>query len=276
MRQTKALSVLTLVFLTVGAVFTLFPLLMAVLNSLKTEREMLNDILSFPGVPQWENYVRAFVKTDFLRALFNTAVTAVVGLTGIVVFSSMAGYKLSRVRSRLSSFLFGLFVLSMLVPFHSIMITLTRTAHDLHLQGTPLGLGLIYIGLGVSMAVFLYHGFIKSIPRELDEAAAVEGCGEGQLFFFILFPLLGPITTTIIILNLLWIWNDFLLPFLILTDSDGYTILLSINMLFGQYNNNEWSSILAALILAMGPVFLLFLVLQKSILKGIADGAIKG
>lgn len=274
--RTKALSALTLAVLVVGAAFTLFPLFMAVLNSVKTEREMLNDILSFPAAPQWENYVRAFVKTDFLRAFFNTAVAAVIGLTGIVVFASMAGYKLSRVKSRLSSFLFGLFVLSMLVPFHSIMITLTRTAHDLHLQGTPAGLGLIYIGLGVSMAVFLYHGFVKSIPRELDEAAAVEGCGETRLFFAILFPLLGPITATIIILNLLWIWNDFLLPFLILTDSDGYTILLSINMLFGQYNNNEWSSILAALVLAMVPVLLLFLVLQKSILRGIADGAIKG
>lgn len=276
MTRAKVVSSLVLAVLIVAAAFTLFPLFMAVLNSLKTEREMLNDILSFPAVPQWENYVRALVKTDFLRAFFNTTVAAVVGLSGIVVFSSMAGYKLSRVKSRLSSFLFGLFVLSMLVPFHSIMITLTKTAHDLHLQGTPVGLGLIYIGLGVSMAVFLYHGFVKTIPRELDEAAAVEGCGDGRLFFAILFPLLGPITTTIIILNLLWIWNDFLLPFLILTDSDGYTILLSINMLFGQYNNNEWSSILAALILAMGPVLLLFLILQKFILRGIADGAIKG
>jgi raffinose/stachyose/melibiose transport system permease protein len=130
--------------------------------------------------------------------------------------------------------------------------------------------------LGVSTAIFLYSGFVKSIPRELDEAAVIDGCGEFKLFFVIILPLLLPITATIAILNALWMWNDFLLPILMLTNSDHYTLLLSTNMLFGQYGNNDWSAILASLVLSMLPVIILYLLLQKYILTGIADGAIKG
>jgi raffinose/stachyose/melibiose transport system permease protein len=166
--------------------------------------------------------------------------------------------------------------MSMLIPFHSIMISLTKIARMLRVQGSLPGLGFIYIGLGVPMAVFLYHGFVKSVPRDLDEAALMDGCGEFRFFFTVAFPLLRPITATIAILNTLWIWNDFLLPLLMITDSDSYTILLSTNMLFGQYNNNDWSSILATLILAMIPVVILYMTLQKYIIDGIVDGAVKG
>lgn len=126
------------------------------------------------------------------------------------------------------------------------------------------------------MAIFLYHGFVKSIPRDLDEAAVIDGCGEFRLFFAVILPLLLPVTATVAILNALWMWNDFLLPLLMLTDSASYTLLLSTNMLFGQYGNNDWSAILASLVLALLPVVLLYLLLQKYILNGIADGAIKG
>lgn len=237
---------------------------------------MLNNILALPSHLQFSNYVDAFHKIQFLRSLGNTVIVAVIGVSGIILFSAMAGYKLARTPGKLSNFLFGLFVLSMLIPFHSIMITLLRIARGLSVQGSRMGLGLIYIGLGVSMAIFLYHGFVKAIPRELDEAARIDGCGEFRLFFRIIFPLLHPITATVAILNALWIWNDFLLPVLMLTDSDNYTLLLSTNMLFGEYGNNDWSAILAALVLAMLPVILLYLLLQKYILNGIADGALKG
>jgi raffinose/stachyose/melibiose transport system permease protein len=166
--------------------------------------------------------------------------------------------------------------MSMLVPFHSIMITLTQIAKNLGVQGSRLGLGTIYIGLGVSMAIFLYHGFVKSIPRELDEAAVIDGCGELKLFAVVIFPLLLPVTATIAILNALWMWNDFLLPLLMLTDYRTYTLLLSTNMLFGEYGNNDWSAILSSLVLTMLPMILLYFVLQKYILNGIAEGAIKG
>lgn len=155
------------------------------------------------------------------------------------------------------------------------MIPLTRMAKALHVSGSTYGLAVIYIGLGVNMAIFLYHGFVKSIPRELEEAARIDGCGEFQTFFRIIFPLLLPITVTIAILDFLWIWNDFLLPLLMLTDSTKYTLILSTNTLFGEYNK-EWSLILAALVLTALPVIVIYGFFQKFIMQGIAEGAIKG
>lgn len=269
-------SVVIFLILMIGTVFTLFPIYIGLLNSLKTEGDMLNNILSIPSHFELGNYKDAYEKTNFLRSLWNTVKVAVVGIIGIILFASMAGFQMSRTPGKISGFLFGLFVMSMLIPFHSIMITLTKIAGDLNVQGSTVGLGLIYIGLGVPFAIFLYHGFVKSIPRDMDEAAVIDGCGDFKLFFVVIFPLLLPVTATIAILNLLWMWNDFLLPLLMLTDSDQYTLLLSTNMLFGQYGNNDWSAILASLVLAMLPVILLYLILQKYILNGIAEGAIKG
>ncbi len=261
-------------FLLVAAIITLFPIYMALLNSVKTQGDMLSNILALPASLEWGNYADAFRKTNYVRSLWNTIVVAGTGLAGIVLFASMAGYKLSRTPGKLSAFLFGLFVMSTLIPFHSIMITLVRISSGLKLQGSAVGLGLLYIGLGVAVAIFLYHGFVKSVPKELDEAAVIDGCGEFRLYFAVILPLLLPITATIAILNTLWMWNDFLLPLLVLTDFKSYTLLLSTNMLFGEYNN-DWSAILASLVLAMLPVILLYLLLQKYILHGISEGAIK-
>lgn len=264
------------VILGLVSIVALFPVYMALVNSVKSDGQIVNAILALPEEILLGNYVEAFVRTRFLRALFNTVVVVVTGLSGIVLFGAMAGYKLSRTRTRLSGVLFGLFVMSMLIPFHSIMITLTRVARAVHVQGSTVGLGVIYIGLGVPMAIFLFHGFVKSVPVELDEAARIDGCGELRFFFSIIFPLLAPITVTVIVLNTLWMWNDFLLPLLMITDSDSYTVLLSTNILFGRYNNNDWSAILATLVLAMLPMVALYLSLQTYITQGIADGALKG
>ena len=268
-------SGIILAILIATAVFTLFPIYISVLNSLKTQGEMMNNILALPEKLEFSNYIDAFKKTNFLNSLKNTVIVVAVGLTGIILFAAMAGYKLCRTKGKFSGFLFGLFIMSMLIPFHSIMITLTRIAKGLMVQGSTIGLGFIYIGLGVPMAVFLYHGFTKSIPLELEEAAVIDGCGEFKLFFTVIFPLLLPITATIAILNTLWMWNDFLLPLLMLTNYQDYTILLSTNMLFGEYGNNDWSAILSTLIMAMLPVIVLYLLLQKYIVNGIAEGAIK-
>ncbi|RCW50255.1 carbohydrate ABC transporter permease [Paenibacillus prosopidis] len=262
-------------FLIIAAIITLFPIYMALLNSLKSDGEMLNRILALPIRLEFGNYADAYRKIDFLRSFWNTIVVTITGVTGIILFASMAGYKMSRTPGKLSNFLFALFVLSSLIPFHSILITLVKIAKEIKVQGTTVGLGLIYIGLGVALAIFLYHGFVKSIPRDLDEAALMDGCGDFRLFFVIIFPLLLPITATVAILNALWMWNDFLLPLLMLTDSDYYTLLISTNMLFGEYNN-DWSAILASLVLTMLPIMVVYLLLQKYILSGIAEGAIKG
>jgi len=269
------LNISILIVLCLYSLFTLAPILLAILNSGKTQAEILTNILAFPTSFKWENYVLAFEKINFIRSFFNTLVIVLIGCSGIVLFSAVAGYKLARVKTKLSTFYYGLFVLSMLIPFHSIMITLVKISTVTQLQGKIGGLGLIYIGLGVPMAIFLYTGFIKSIPSELDEAARMDGCSDLRLFFKIIFPQLKPITATIVITNALWMWNDFLLPLLILPNSKSYTILLSTNMLFGQYGNNDWPAILSVLIMAMLPAIVFYLFLQKNILKGISEGALK-
>ncbi|TXK74625.1 carbohydrate ABC transporter permease [Paenibacillus sp. N3.4] len=266
---------LSLLALAVLAVFFLFPIYMAVLNSFKTQGEMYSSVLGFPVKLHLENYVQAFKKANMLQSGWNTIVVTVTGIVVIVLCSSLAGYKLSRTPGKLSNAIFMLFVSSMLIPFQTIMVTLTKMAKTLGLQGSPFGLGIFFAGLGVSMAVFLYHGFVKGIPRELDESAKMDGCGEVKTFFLIILPLLLPITFTIGILNLLWLWNDFLLPVLMLTDFRQYTLVLTINMFFGKYSR-EWSLILASLILSSIPIVVIFAIFQRWIIQGITDGAVKG
>ncbi|MFD1952954.1 carbohydrate ABC transporter permease [Paenibacillus thailandensis] len=274
--KTKSISSFFITLtLSAGAVFALFPIYMAVVNSVKTQGDMFRSFTALPTVFHWENYSQAYEKINLLQSSLNSAMLSVLGIGGIVICASLAGYKLSRTSGKLSSALFFLFIASMLVPFHSIMIPLNRMANALHVQGSIYGLSLIYIGLGVNMAVFLYHGFVKSIPRELEEAAQIDGCNQLQTFFTVIFPLLVPITVTIAILDFLWIWNDFLLPLLMLTDVDRYTLILSTNMLFGEYNK-EWSLILAALVLTAIPVVVIYAFFQRFIMHGIAEGAVKG
>lgn len=262
-------------FLIVAAAFCLMPLILAFINSFKTKGELLTNVLSFPQKIQIQNYVYTFEKMNYLQSLKNNLVIVVVGVSLIVLFSSMAGWKLSRTKTRLSSAIFGLFVFSMLIPFSSIMIPLYRVVMRLDMKNSLWGLGLIYSGMGVSMAIFLYHGFVKGIPKELEEAAEIDGCNQFQMYFRIIFPMLKPVTVTICITNVLWIWNDFLLPLIVLSKRAKYTLLLSTNMLFGQYSN-DWTAILSALVLAAIPVIIFYAIFQKNILRGISDGAVKG
>ncbi|WP_160720773.1 carbohydrate ABC transporter permease [Bacillus sp. USDA818B3_A] len=253
----------------------LFPFLMALVNSFKSNGELLTNVLSLPKELQVDNYIRTIEKMSYLRSLLNTVVVAFIGVSLMILFSAMAGWRLARTKTKLSKFLFGLFVFSMLVPFSSIMIPLYKTTLVLHMNNSLVGLALVYVGLGVSMAIFLYHGFVKSIPKEIEESAFIDGCNLFQTFIYIIIPLLKPITVTIAITNVLWIWNDFLLPLILLSDNNKYTLLLSTNTLFGQYKS-DWTAILSALILAAIPVIIFYVIFQKSILKGIADGAMKG
>ncbi len=267
-------KVVVIVFIIAASIFTLSPILLAVLNSLKTNGEIYTNILSLPEKIQWNNYIDVFQKTNYLRSLLNTFLLVLMSVSGIVFAASLAGYKLARTKTKLSGLFFGLFVMSMLIPFHSIMIGLVRVTHDLHVQGSLWGLAIVYVGIGSPMAIFLYHGFTKNIPKEIEEAALIDGCNEFQLYYKVVFPILRPITATIVILNALWIWNDFLLPLLMISDKNRYTLLLSTKMLFGQYTS-DWSQILAILIMALLPIVIVYIFLQKHIVKGISDGAIK-
>jgi len=256
-------------------IYWLFPLFIAILNSFKTNGELLTNVLSLPRELQFENYFRTFEKMNYARSLMNTVIVASIGVSLMILFSAMAGWRLARTKTKLSTFIFGLFVFSMLVPFSSIMIPLYKTMLMFNINNSLIGLGLVYVGLGVSMAIFLYHGFVKSIPKEIEESALMDGCRPFQIFIYIIFPLLKPVTVTVCITNVLWIWNDFLLPLIALSNNEKYTLLLSTNTLFGQYSS-DWGAILSALILAAIPVIVFYVIFQKSILKGIAEGATKG
>ncbi len=268
-------NILVFGFLTLAALFTLFPLIMALVNSFKTNGELLSNVMSLPTELHTENYTRTLDKMHYLRSLGNTVLLAGLSVTMMIVFSALAGWKLCRTKSRLSSFLFGLFVFSMLIPFSSIMIPLYKVTLALNIKNSLVGLSFVYAGLGVSMAIFLYHGFVKGLPVDLEESAAIDGCSNLQIFFHIVFPQLKPITATICITNVLWVWNDFLLPLIVISDNKKYTLLLSTNTLFGQYSS-DWTAILSALILAAIPVVIFYALFQKQILKGISDGAVKG
>jgi raffinose/stachyose/melibiose transport system permease protein len=271
----KAGNIIVYSILILLLIYWLFPLFIAILNSFKTNGELLTNVLSLPKELQFENYFRTFEKMNYARSLMNTVIVASIGVSLMILFSAMAGWRLARTKTKLSTFIFGLFVFSMLVPFSSIMIPLYKTMLMFNINNSLIGLGLVYVGLGVSMAIFLYHGFVKSIPKEIEESALMDGCRPFQIFIYIIFPLLKPVTVTVCITNVLWIWNDFLLPLIALSNNEKYTLLLSTNTLFGQYSS-DWSAILSALILAAIPVIVFYVIFQKSILKGIAEGATKG
>ncbi|MGB4658666.1 MAG: carbohydrate ABC transporter permease [Mobilitalea sp.] len=255
--------------------FWLFPILMALMNSFKSNGELLTNVMALPKQLNIDNYIRTIDKMHYVKSFFNTALLTFLSVGMMILFSSMAGWRLSRTKTRLSSIIFGLFVFSMLIPFSSIMIPLYKIILTLHIKNSLIGLSFVYAGFGVSMAVFLYHGFVKGIPYELEEAAAIDGCSKIMIFWKIILPMLKPVTVAIGISNVLWVWNDFLLPLITLSNNKKYTLLLSTNILFGQYSS-DWSAILSGLILSAIPVIVFYAFFQKQILKGIGDGAVKG
>ncbi|MCU6732327.1 carbohydrate ABC transporter permease [Diplocloster agilis] len=274
-KKVRGSEMLASILLTALSLLVLFPIYMAVMNSLKDYGEIFQSVLSLPKRALIENYRIAFEKLSLVRSTANTVIVAGIGILGIVLAGSMAGYKLSRTKTKLSSCIFFLFVASMLVPFQAIMITLYRIAKVTGVKGSSWGLGMIYIGLGVSLAVFLFHGFVKMIPREMEESSYLDGAGEIKTFFCIIFPLLKPIIGTVVVLMFIWMWNDYLIPALMITDMKQYTIVLSVNMLFGEFSS-EWPLILAALVMAFIPILVIYVIFQKNIMQGVLEGAVKG
>lgn len=274
-KRVKASTVLSALLLIVMSLVVLFPIYMAVINSFKSYGEIFNSALSMPEKFLLSNYKTAFNKLSLVRSTMNTVIVSVIGVTGIVLAGSMAGYKLSRTKTRLSNIIFFTFVASMPVPFQAIMITLYRVAKIIGVKGSTWGLGFIYIGIGVSLAIFLFHGFVKMIPGEMEESAYLDGAGELKTFFSIIFPLLKPIIGTVVVLMFIWMWNDYLIPAVMITDMKQYTIVLSVNMLFGEFSS-EWPLILAALIMSLIPILIIYIIFQKAIMQGVLEGAVKG
>lgn len=254
----------------------IYPVLLVVLNSFKTNRDLMLHTLGIPHPFVMSNYTYVWNYIRYPRLFLNNLLITAVGVGGIVLVSSLAAYMLARHKSRLSFGLYLLCIVPMLVPFQTIMITLLKSAHFLHLANSDLGLGIQYWGLGVPMAVFLYHGFVHTIPKEIDESAEVDGASTLRRFFSIIFPLLKSITSTVIVLDVMWIWNDFLFPLLMVNaDNNTRTLTLAAYTFIGTYVT-DWQYSMAAMVLAVLPSVLFFIAMQKNIVKGIVAGAVKG
>ena len=250
----------------------LMPFYLLIVNSLKSKRELFSNTLGLPHHFIFENYSEAFKVLGFAHALVNSFLITTFGVVLLVVFPAMAAWVLVRYKTKTSSFIFMLFALSMLIPFQSVMFPLLRHMGALHLRNI-FGLTLLYLGFGSSLCIFLFHGFIKGISLELEESAHLDGYPFYKIFFLIVFPLLKPILVTVAVLNIIWIWNDYLLPSLILS-SEYYTIPLKMATLFGQYSK-RWDIALPALIMSITPVLIFYFGAQRHIVKGITAGSIK-
>lgn len=250
------------------------PFLFVLTNSFKTRAEIIINPLKLAKKFSFKNYISAFEKMSYMHAFTNSLIITVVSVLLIVLFSSMTAYLLVRKKWKINQYMFFVFVASMIIPFQGIMIPLVKIYGSIGMLNNKWALIYMYIGFGAALAVFMYHGFIKSIPVELEEAAMIDGCGQLQTFWQIVFPLLKPTTMTIAILDILWIWNDFLLPSLVLMVPEERTLPLSTYYFYGTYTVDYGLS-MAGLMLTVIPVIIVYLFMQKHIINGVLQGSIK-
>jgi len=252
----------------------IFPFLIVFINSFKDRKNILLNPIELPSKLNFANYINAYTKMDYIHAFLNSLIITTFSVTLIILFSSMTAYIFVRRKWKFNQFMFFFMVASMIIPFQGIMIPLVKIYGSIGMMNSKWALIYMYIGFGASLAVFMYHGFIKSIPIELEEAATIDGCSQFQTFSKIVFPLLKPVTTTIAILDILWIWNDFLLPYLVLLAPDQRTLPLSVFYFYGTYTI-EFGPAMAALMLATIPVIIVYIILQRQIIEGVLKGSIK-
>lgn len=270
-------SVLLTVFLAVLAIFFLAPIFLVLMNSFKGQFYIsdapfaLPDSETFVGL---RNYWNGIEKVGFFSAFGYSAFITVFSVAAIVLFTAMTAWYLVRIKTRTANALYYLFVFSMIVPFQMVMFTMSKMANLLRLDN-PLGIILLYLGFGSGLSVFLYSGFIKSIPLDVEEAAMIDGCRPLQTFFFVVFPILKPTAITVTILNAMWIWNDYLLPYLVI-GSRYRTIPIAVQYLQGGYGSRDMGALMATLILAIIPIVIFYLACQKYIIRGVMAGAVKG
>ncbi len=272
--QSRMLGWAKLVSLVLAMILFIFPFLLLITNSFKANQAITSDPLGLPASVQWDNYVSAFDKMGYMSAFGNSLMITVAGVLLIALLAAMTAHYFVRHKSKLNQYLFFLMVAAMIIPFQAIMIPLVKIYGSLGMLDNKWSLIYMYIGFGSPLAVFIYHGFIKSIPLELEEAALMDGCGRVQTFFRIVLPVLLPTSVTITVLNVLWIWNDFLLPSLVLTSSEQRTLPLSTFYFYGTYTV-DYGPLMAGLVLTLLPVLIVYLFAQKYIIQGVMQGSIK-
>ena len=277
MAKRKVINIIKSLFLIFLSALFIFPVAVIVMNSFKTRFEIsaapfvLPNSDTFAGL---ENYITGTMETGFLSAFFYSLFITVFSVLAIVFFTSQTAWYIVRRKSRFTKMLYYAFVFAMVVPFQMVMFTLSKTANFLNLD-SPLGLVFIYLGFGAPLSVFLFCGFVKTVPMEIEQAALVDGCGSVRTFFLVVFPLLKPISTTVSVLNAMWIWNDYLLPYLII-GSEYKTIPIAVQYLRGGYGSVDMGALMAVLTLSVIPVVIFYFFGQKFIIEGVAAGAVKG
>ncbi|MBK0347770.1 carbohydrate ABC transporter permease [Aerococcaceae bacterium zg-ZJ1578] len=273
MTKQKYIQSLSNILLFIFGAIWLYPFYIMVVNALKNRKEIFGNPLGVPTTLTFKNFIAAFEALDFVKSFCNSAIITIGSIILMIILPAMAAYALSRGPKKLSNKIYTGISLTMLVPFQAIMIPLISLAGKMNLLNKS-GLMLMYLGLGSSMAIFLYFGALKGIPKSLDEAARIDGANAFQVFFKIIFPMLKPTTVTVIVLNSIWFWNDYLLPSLVINRPETHTIPLKMFYFFGAYST-QWDLALAGLIIAIVPIIILYAFLQKYIIEGISDGAVK-
>ena len=280
MRKRKnALNTFWTVLLSALAVLYMYPIVMILFNSLKQENAITTDGAfrlptgdTFAGLA---NYANAISSKGFLQSLGYSLVITVTSVAAILVCCSMCAWFITRVKGKISSMLYFLFVFSMVVPFQMVMFTLSQTADQLKLN-TPWNIWVIYLGFGAGLAVFMFAGFMKSVPLEVEEASMIDGCNPIQTFFLIVIPMLKPTLVSVGILEAMWVWNDYLLPTLVLDIKKYKTIPMLIQYFRGSYGRVEMGPMMACIMLTVIPIVIVYLLGQKDIIKCVAAGAVKG
>lgn len=276
-RKSRMSMVGTCVFTVLGVIYIL-PILVVLMNSFKKKIFINKEPFTLPTEQTWngiENYVTAIDKYGLLDAVGWTIFITVGSVLVILICTSMCAWYITRIQTRFTKALYLLCVFSMVVPFQMVMFTLSLVADRTGLN-TPWGIIIIYLGFGAGLAVFMFCGFVKSIPLEIEEAAMIDGCNPLRMFFSIVLPIMKPTYISVGILETMWVWNDFLLPYLVLDLNRFKTISIAIQYMKGSYGRVDMGAIMAALVLAVIPVIIFYLACQKHIIKGVAAGAVKG
>lgn len=275
--RTRVQDNITILGLAILALLFLAPILIVLMNSFKGRFFIADAPFALPNDQTFvalTNYTAGLAKTGFVEAFGYSLFITVFSVATIVLFTSMTAWCITRVKSRMSTSLYYLLIFSMIVPFQMVMFTMSKTANILGLDN-PIGIIVIYLGFGAGLSVFIFSGFIRGIPIEIEEAARIDGCNPIQTFFLIVLPILQPVYITVAILNTMWIWNDYLLPYLVI-GSNYRTIPIAVQYLQGGYGSRDMGASMAMLVLAIIPIVIFYLFAQKYIIQGVVAGSVKG
>ena len=272
-------TVLSVVLAVICIIYVL-PVVSVLINSFKQNTYVKTETFALPSAESWagfSNFIKGmtFGNYPFSKSVGYSVFITIVSTVLIVLFTSMAAWYIARVNSKFCKIVYYLCVFSMVVPFQMVMFTLSKTADRLHLN-TPWTIPIVYLGFGAGLAIFMFVGFVKSIPLEIEEAASIDGCGPIRTFFSVVFPMLRPTMISVAILEIMWVWNDYLLPVLVLDINEYRTIPIHIQYLKGSYGTVDLGATMALILLSIIPVIIFYLFCQKYIIKGVAAGAVKG